>query len=85
MTSRYFLNYSRKLFTSPYKMPKRNNESQEKDAKKAKSILERAATPRIKTPSGNEMKIISANVAGLRGLLNSNDKKEKFIRMILIN
>ena len=59
MTSRYFLNYSRKLFTSQYKMPKRNNESPEKDAKKAKSILERAATPRIKTPSGNEIRVKS--------------------------
>ena len=82
MTSRLFFSYSRTLFTSQYKMPKRNGESPEKDSKKAKSILERSATPRIKTASGNEMKIISANVAGLRGLLNSNDKKSKFIKLM---
>jgi len=63
-------------------MAKRKSESPENNPKKAKAILERSLTPRVKTESNNEIKIISANVAGLRGLLNSSDKKSKFLKLM---
>ena len=81
ITRIYHINI-RKLYTSSFKMPKRSNESPEKDSKKPKAILDRSPTPRIKTNLDNEIKIISANVAGLRGLLNSNDKKCKFLKLM---
>ena len=63
-------------------MAKRSNESPAKDSKKAKAILDRSPTPRVKTDLNDEIKIISANVAGLRGLLNSEDKKSKFLKLM---
>lgn len=82
MITRIYHTNIRKLYTSSFKMPKRSNESPEKDSKKPKAILDRSPTPRIKTDLDNEIKIISANVAGLRGLLNSNDKKCKFLKLM---
>ena len=82
MITRIYHTNIRKLYTSSFKMTKRSNESPEKDAKKPKAILDRSPTPRIKTDLDKEIKIISANVAGLRGLLNSDDKKCKFLKLM---
>ena len=69
-------------------MAKRKLETsnEERDKKKpkegAKTRLERSATPRIPEVDGKALKIISFNVAGLRGLLNSVDKKTNFLSII---
>ena len=68
------------------KMAKRQAESPDANAKKAKEsvkgVLERSPTPRIDGNTENQMKIISANVAGLRGLLNNEGKKSNFVALI---
>ena len=42
-----------------------------------RASLERSSTPRITKVDGNTLKIISTNVAGLRGLLKNEDKKNE--------
>ena len=68
------------------KMAKRQAESPDTNPKKAKEdvkgVLERTPTPRIDSKAENQMKIISANVAGLRGLLNNEGKKSNFLALI---
>ena len=67
-------------------MSKRKAESLDTAPKKSKEsvkgVLDRSPTPRINGIVGSQMKIISANVAGLRGLLNNEDKKSNFMALI---
>ena len=69
-------------------MAKRKAETSNEDGDKKKpkesasTCLERSSTPRIPEVDGKALKIISFNVAGLRGLLNSVDKKTNFLSII---
>ena len=68
------------------KMAKRKAETPNGESKKAKenvkACLERSPPPRITNVNGKQIKIISANVAGLRGLLKNESKKCNFLSLI---
>ena len=64
------------------KMAKRKIEETNGEAKKPKettrSSVDRTVTPRNTNITGKHIKIVSANVAGLRGMLNNEAKKANF-------
>lgn len=72
--------------SSALKMAKRKAEPSNDDSKKVKenvrSTVERDPTPRKNNITTKQLKIVSANVAGLRGLLNNEGKKANFLTMI---
>ena len=79
------LRYSIRCCSQSHKMVKRKVETPAGDAKMAKGVkssLQRSPTPRITNVTGKHLKIISANVAGLRGLLKSDEKKARFLTLI---
>ena len=68
------------------KMAKRKVEETNGEAKKpketARSSVDRTITPRNTNITGKHIKIVSANVAGLRGMLNNEAKKANFLKLI---
>ena len=68
------------------KMAKRKIEETNGEAKKPKettrSSVDRTVTPRNTNITGKHIKIVSANVAGLRGMLNNEAKKANFLKLI---